>query len=81
MNIRQLNPVIPVKVVGGPGWKGPTGNGMAIAWFQPNIEHHLTWIVFMDETGQCWEVENPYIRARANFTWGRPTPEAAPKVT
>lgn len=75
MDILQLDPVIPVNVIGGPGWKGPTGYGMAIGWWQASIEHHLVWIVFMDETGQCWEVENPFIRARTNITWGRTTPD------
>jgi hypothetical protein len=32
----------------------------------------------MDETGQCWEVENPHVRFRMNITWGRPSPEGPP---
>ena len=75
MNIIQLNPVIPVRIVAHPDWKGPIGNGMAIAWFQPNIDHHLTWIVCFDSDGTFWEVENPYVRARTNITWGRPSPD------
>jgi hypothetical protein len=78
MNIIQLPTPIPVRVVG--DWKGPTGKGMAIGWFQESIDHHLTWLVFMDDTGQCWEVENPYIRARENLTWGRPKPDGANDV-
>ena len=73
----QLHTPIPVTVVPGSGWLGPTGKGMAIGWWQPSIDYHLIWFVFFDETGQMWQVENPNIRARANFTWGRPTPEGA----
>jgi hypothetical protein len=71
----QLNPPIPVRVVAHPDWKGPTGKGMAIGWYSPSIEYNLIWIVFMDDTGQSWEVDNSYIRATTNITWGRNEPE------
>lgn len=80
MNLIQLPIPFPIEIVGGKGWAGPTGPGMAVGWFQPHIEHHIVWIIFLDSTGQCWEVENPFIRARPNFTWGRPTPESAIKT-
>lgn len=75
MNLIQLRTPMPISVVGGAGWEGPVGKAMAVGWFQESIDHHIVWIAVMDETGQCWEVENPYIRFRQNFTWGRSRPE------
>ena len=75
----QLNPPLPLRVVAGCGWKGPLGNCMAVGWFQESIDHHLTFVVIMDETGQFWEVEQTNVRARTNLTWGRPNPEGSSK--
>jgi len=62
--ILQLNPPIPVFIVG-------KGKGYAQALIDNGPEHHLQWTVFMDETGECWTVENPQIRAQNNITLGR----------
>lgn len=75
MNLIQLATPLPLRIVGGPGWAGPTGNCMAVGWFKPHPEHNIVWICFLDDSGQQWEVESPYIRARSNITWGRPSPE------
>lgn len=76
----QLQPVIPITVVSGAGWKGPTGKAMAIGWVDRGADHHMIWIVFMDSTGECWQVENPNVRARPNITWGRPLNFVYPPV-
>jgi hypothetical protein len=61
--IIQLNPVIPVIT--------PKGPGLAHAIIDYGIESHLCWIVFQDDTGECWTWSNPYIRAQKNETHGR----------
>jgi hypothetical protein len=73
----QLRVPLPVRVVPGAGWSGPTGTGMCLAWYKPHVEHNLIWLVAFDDTGQVWEVENPNIRATANITWGRSRPQGA----
>jgi hypothetical protein len=62
--ILQLNPPIPVYIVG-------KGNGYAQVLVDNGPEYHLQWVVFMDETGECWTVENPQVRAQKNITMGR----------
>jgi hypothetical protein len=61
--ILQLNPPIPVLT--------PRGKALAVGWIDPGVEFDLQWIVFMDETGECWTVRNPEIRAQKNITMGR----------
>lgn len=62
--ILQLNPPIPV-------WT-KKGNGVAHFLIDYGChEHHLLWIVAMDDGGQCWAFENPDIRFMANITYGR----------
>lgn len=73
----QLHTPIPLRVVPGYGWGGPTGDCMAVGWFQESIDHSLTFIVIMDDSGQFWEVEQPNVRARANITWGRNSPDGS----
>ena len=68
----QLQPSLPVSVVDGHGWAGPTGKAMAILVTDRGCDHHLLWTVFMDSDGSCWQVPNPNIRARVNVTHGRP---------
>lgn len=67
----QLNPPIPV-------W---TAKGTGVAHFLIDYgfyEHHLLWIVAMDEGGQCWGFENPDIRFTSNRTYGRTKEVSAP---
>jgi len=63
MTMLQLDPPIPV-------W---TKNGTGIAHFvvDYSCEMHLQWVVFMDDTGECWTFKNPEIRAQWNATLGR----------
>ena len=61
--IQQLNPPIPLKT--------PRGNGLAHFVIDQGIEHNLLWVVFLDESGECWTYGNPDIRALKNITQGR----------
>lgn len=82
--IIQLNPPIPVNVVGGKAgqqtWEGPTGTGMAIIFNNYGPDHNNTWTIIMDETGEIWDVENPFVRGQKNMTWGR-TPKQQPHAS
>lgn len=69
--LTQLNPVLPVTIKPNSGSPIPAGKGMAIMVQKFHPDHHLTWVIVMDETGEIWEVENPYVRFQANYTWGR----------
>ena len=62
--IIQLNPYIPVMVEG-------KGSGYAIGWMDYSQDHHLMWIVALDNGGEVWTVENPLVRLQANFSMGR----------
>ena len=63
MNILQLNPCIPV-------WT-EKGEGMAIGWMDYSCEHHLMWIVAMNDTGEVWTLPNPDVRLQKNYSIGR----------
>jgi hypothetical protein len=70
----QLDPLIPVLVrVGKDEW----AKGMAHVLIDPGFEHHIYWIVFLDDSRECWTVENRNIRAQDNITAGR-MPRGAP---
>lgn len=71
----QLDPPLPLTVVGGAGWKGPTGKGLCHFVIDHGLEHHLIWVIILDETGQIWAVENPYVRGDKNITLGRVNPD------
>jgi hypothetical protein len=34
-------------------------------------EHHLVWVCFQDDTGECWSWQNRDVRIQANPTLGR----------
>jgi hypothetical protein len=59
----QLNPPMPVQT--------PKGEGLAHIVIDYGAEHHLLWVVFLDESGECWTFSNPDIRAQKNVTMGR----------
>lgn len=59
----QLNPPIPLET--------PKGSGFAHFLIDYGQEHHLFWVVFIDDTGECWTFPNPEIRIQKNFTMGR----------
>lgn len=61
--ITQLNPPLPLET--------PKGKGEAHFLIDYSIEHDLVWVVFMDETGECWSFRNPEIRMQKNITLGR----------
>lgn len=67
----QLNPPLVRIVVGGPGWEGPIGEGVANLIEPGHRDDDLVWIIDMDETGQTWCVQNRYVRAPQNITYGR----------
>jgi hypothetical protein len=46
----------------------PRGNGFAFAVIDYGQEHHLIWIVALDDTGEIWAVANPDVRVRPNPT-------------
>ena len=80
--IIQLNPPIPMTVVGGTveshTWKGPTGSGLVLFLNDNGQEQHLTWVIVFDDSGQIWEIKNPFVRCPSNLTWGRHTPRPKP---
>ena len=61
--ITQLNPPIPVVT--------PDGKGMAQMVIDYGVEHDFLWIVFQNDTGECWSWSNKDIRAQNNITIGR----------
>jgi hypothetical protein len=62
----QLNPTVPL-------WT-PKGAGFAHFVIDMGQEHHLMWVVFIDETGECWTFANPEVRIQYNISMGRPKP-------
>jgi len=59
----QLNPPIPVHT--------PKGNALAHVLIDYGIEHHLMFVCFIDETGECWIYGNNEVKAQKNITYGR----------
>lgn len=63
MTILQLNPPIPLIT--------PKGKGWAYFIIDRSQEHHIEWVVFLDNNGECWTFENPQIKMQNNYTMGR----------
>ena len=61
--LTQLNPPIPLDT--------PKGKALAHFIIDYGPEHHLMWVTFADETGECWTWPNPKIRAQKNISMGR----------
>lgn len=61
--ITRINPPLPLET--------PRGNGYAHFLLDYGTEFDLIWIVFIDETGECWSFRNPEIRLQKNITFGR----------
>lgn len=59
----QLNPPLPMDT--------PKGRGLAHFLIDYGAEADLLWVVFMDDSGQCWTVPNPEIRMTENWSLGR----------
>jgi hypothetical protein len=64
MTFTQLNPTLPMTVEG-------KGSGYALAVIDYGPEHHLIWVVAIDETGEIWSASNPQVRMQSNWTMGR----------
>lgn len=62
--ILQLDPPLPMFVVG-------KGEAWAHFLIDYGPESHLYWVCFITDTGECWTVENPKIRASKNISLGR----------
>lgn len=60
----QLDPPLPLYVEG-------KGKGFAHVLIDPGIEHHLIWVVALDETREIWCAANPTVRVQSNWTFGR----------
>lgn len=67
--ILQLNPALPLYVI--PFDRCPGGKGLAHLVIDDGIEFSLKWVVFLDESLECWTISNEFIRAQKNITWGR----------
>lgn len=63
--LTQLNPQIPLNT--------EKGSGMAIAVIDYSSEHHLLWVIILDEGGEIWCVPNNKIRGLNNYSMGRKT--------
>lgn len=61
--ITRIDPPLPLDT--------PKGKGYAHFLIDYSTEHDLVWVVFIDETGECWCFRNPDIRLRSNITFGR----------
>lgn len=61
--ILQLNPTIPVVVT-----SKNNGKGRAIGWIDYSEDHHIYWIVAMDENGEVWTMPNTQIRMQENWS-------------
>lgn len=62
--ILQLEPTLPLET--------PRGPGYAHFLIEHGDEHHIQWVCFLDDTGECWTFNNPDIRIQHNITMGRP---------
>lgn len=58
--ITQLNPTIPLET--------PKGRGYAHFIIDYGQEHNLIWVVFIDETHECWSFQNTEVRLQHNQT-------------
>jgi hypothetical protein len=59
----QLNPPLPVDT--------GKGRGFAFAVIDYGLEHHLLWVVALDDGGAIWTAPNPDVRVQPNWSAGR----------
>jgi hypothetical protein len=59
----QLNPPIPLIT--------QKGNGWAFFLIDRSQEHDLEWVVFLDDTGECWTFNNAQVKITKNYTMKR----------
>jgi hypothetical protein len=69
--ILQLSPTVPLVT--------PKGKGHAHLVIDEGQEHNLKWVVFIDETGECWTYRNKHVRIQENETMGRRANERNPQ--
>ncbi|NBB17222.1 hypothetical protein GVN21_17815 [Caulobacter sp. SLTY] len=67
----QLDPCLPVTVEG-------KGKGYAFAVIDYGQEHHLIWVVALDDSGEIWSAPNTRVRMAPNWTMGRKGAPAPP---
>lgn len=63
--VTQVQPTIPLIT--------PKGKGFAHFVIDYSQEHDLLWVVFLDDTGECWTFSNKDIRIQSNTTLNRYT--------
>lgn len=61
--IVQLNPTIPLIT--------PKGKGFAYLVIDYSQDHDLMWVVFINESGECWTFKNSEVRIVDNLSLGR----------
>ena len=69
----QINPTIPLIT--------PKGKGFAHFLIDYSQEHDLLWVVFLNDSGQCWTFPNSEIRIDNNYSLGRTNGHVAERHT
>ena len=67
----RLEPPIPMHVI-------DRGAGQAFGVIDYGAEHHLIWVVALNDGGEVWCAPNPKVRVQANWTLGREKRPATP---
>ena len=49
----------------------PKGSAMAHFLIDYGPEHHLLWVCFQDDSGECWAWSNKDVRLQENISMGR----------
>jgi hypothetical protein len=49
----------------------PKGPAMAHFLIDYGPEHHLLWVCFQDDSGECWTWSNKDVRLQHNLSMGR----------
>ena len=61
---KQLNPPMPITVL-------DQRNCLAIAFIDYGLEHNLTLVTALDNSGEIWCAPNPKVRLQADWTASR----------
>lgn len=56
----RLDPSIPMVC--------PKGRGRAIMMIDASEDHHIFWVIVLDDSGQIWTCANPEVRVQANWS-------------
>ena len=59
----------------------PKGKAQAHFLIDYGTEHHLIWVCFLKESGECWSFANPEIRLEKNETMQIRTTQANQQMT